>query len=109
VAGKPRFWDAEMLAGDVVYTCPPYVLEPLFEIGDDLDFERGGIERVEVPQWVLDRLLRIPYCIQAYDPNGMSLEQFNTHPSTGYTIKGFSNAFDGLKDYVGQRMALVRR
>ena len=39
VAGKMRFWDVEKLAGgDIVYTCPPYVLEPLFEFGDDLVF-----------------------------------------------------------------------
>ena len=64
VAGKMRFWDVEKLAGgDIVYTCPPYVLEPLFEIGDELDFE-SEIEE-EVPEQVLDKLLKIPYCIQA--------------------------------------------
>jgi transaldolase len=44
VAGKMRFWDVQKLAGgDIVYTCPPYVLEPLFELGDDLIF-RSEIE-----------------------------------------------------------------
>jgi len=56
----------------------------------------------------LDKLLQIPYCIQAYDPNGSALEQFNTHPSTLYTIGQFSKAANGLEEYVGQRMALVR-
>lgn len=107
VAGKPRFWDVENLAGDVVFTCPPYVLEPLLEVGEDLTFEGGGIETIEVPQKVLDKILQIPYGIQSYDPNGMSLEQFNTCPSTQYTIKGFSGAFEGLLDYVGERMAQV--
>lgn len=108
VAGKPRFWDVENLAGDVVLTCPPYVLEPLLEVGDDLTFDGGGIEAVEVPQSVLDKLLRLPYVIQSYDPNGMSLEEFNTCPPTQYTIKGFSGAFEGLLDYVGDRMSKVR-
>jgi hypothetical protein len=89
-----------------VFTCPPYVLEPLFEIGDDLDFE--DIETVQVPQRVLDKLLQIPYALQAYDRNGMWLEQFNTHPATLATVKGFSMAMTGLEDYIGQRMATVR-
>lgn len=107
VAGKPRFWDLQKLAGgDIVFTCPPYVLEPLFDIGDDLIF-KPEIEE-EVPEEVLDKMSKIPYCIQAYDPNGMALEQFNTHPSTLYTIEAFSKAAAGLEEYVARRMALVR-
>jgi len=107
-AGKRRFWDVEKLAGgDIVYTCPPYVLEPLFEIGDDLIFE-PQIED-EVPKEVMDKLLKIPYCIQAYDPNGLALEQFNDHPATVDTVKAFSKGFSGLEEYVRQRMALVAR
>jgi transaldolase len=106
VAGKTRFWDIQKIAGDVVFTCPPYVLEPLFEIGDDLIF-RYEIED-EVPREVMDKLLRIPFCIQAYDPNGLALEQFNDHPSTRSTVEAFGNALVGLEQYVGERVALVR-
>ena len=106
VAGKSRFWDLEKLAGDVVFTCPPYVLEPLFEIGDNLNFE--DIETVQVPLRVLDKLMQIPYAIQAYDPNGMWLEQFNDHPATVDTVAKFSKAMAGLEEYVGQRVAAVR-
>jgi transaldolase len=106
VAGKAKFWDLEKLAGEVVFTCPPYVLEPLFEVGDELDFE--DIETVQVPQHVLDKLLKIPYALQAYDPNGMWLEQFNTHPATLDTVAGFSKAMVGLETYVGQQMAAVK-
>ncbi|RMF27452.1 MAG: transaldolase, partial [Chloroflexi bacterium] len=107
VAGKPRFWDIEKLAGgEIVFTFPPYVLEPLFAIGDDLHF-RPQIEE-EVPEEVMDKLIRIPYVIQAYDPNGMALEQFNTHPATLYTIEQFSKAASGLEAFVAERIALVR-
>ena len=106
VAGKAKFWDIEKLAGNVVFTCPPYVLEPLFAIGDDLDFE--DIETVQVPQRVLDKMLQIPYALQAYDPNGMWLEQFNTHPATLATVAGFSKAMIALEDYIDRRMATVR-
>lgn len=106
MAGKSKFWDLEKLAGEVVFTCPPYVLEPLFEVGDDLTFE--DIETVQVPQRVLDKLLQIPYALQAYDPNGMWLEQFNTHPATLDTVANFSKAMAGLEEYVGQRVTTVR-
>jgi hypothetical protein len=58
---------------------PPYALTPLFEIGD-IDF-RPEIEEA-VPAAVWDKMMKIPYCIQASDPNGMEIDQFNTHPST---------------------------
>lgn len=103
VAGKMRFWDVQKLAGgDIVYTCPPYVLEPLFEIGDDLEFEPEI--RKPVPRDVLEKMSRIPFCIQAYDPNGLSLEQFNDHPSTISTVKAFSQGFAGLENFIGERM-----
>ncbi len=34
------------------------------------------------PARVMDKMMKIPYAMQAYDPNGLSLEQFNTHPAT---------------------------
>lgn len=104
VAGKMRFWDVQKLAGgDIVYTCPPYVLEPLFEIGDDLIF-RPEIEEA-VPTQVMDKLLKIPFCIQAYDPNGLALEQFNDHPSTVSTVAAFSKGFTGLEGFISDRIA----
>jgi transaldolase len=108
VAGKPRFWDVQKIAGPIVYTMPPYVLEPLFEIGDDLIFE-PEIEKDDVPQDVMDKMMKIPYCIQAYDPNGLALEQFNDHPSTLYTVEAFGKASAGLEEYVGERMAIVKK
>lgn len=103
VAGKMRFWDVQKIAGgDIVYTCPPYVLEPLFEIGDDLEFE---VEiNKGVPPDVLDKMHKIPFCIQAYDPNGLELEQFNSHPSTISTIETFSKGFTGLEGFITKRM-----
>lgn len=104
VAGKMRFWDVEKIAGGaIVYTCPPYVLEPLLDFGDELHF-KAEIEE-QVPSSVMDKMLQIPYCIQAYDPNGLAWEQFNDHPATIDTIQAFSKGFSGLEEYVGQRLA----
>jgi transaldolase len=105
VAGKMRFWDVEKLAGgDIVYTCPPYVLEPLFEIGDELNF-RPEIDDA-VPAQVMGKLMKIPFCIQAYDPNGLEIEQFNDHPSTVSTVETFSKGFTGLEGFIHDRMTL---
>jgi transaldolase len=103
VAGKMRFWDLQKIAGgEIVYTCPPYVLGPLFEMGDDLDF-RPEIEE-PVPQEVMDKMLNIPYAIQAHDPNGMSLEQFNTHPATVATVESFAKGFSSLEAFAAENM-----
>jgi transaldolase len=108
VAGKMRFWDVQKIAGgDIVYTCPPYVLEPLFGFGDDLIFE-SEIDK-EVPRAVMDKLMKIPYCIQAYDPNGLALEQFNDHPSTISTVDSFSKGFKELETYIEERMTTRHR
>jgi transaldolase len=104
VAGKMGYWDLQKIAGgDIVYTCPPYVLEPLFELGDDLQF-RPEIEET-VPEYVMDKMLQIPYCIQAYDPNGMALEQFNTHPATVSTVEMFTKGFSSLEGFAAEHMA----
>ncbi len=103
VAGKRRFWDVELIAGGaIVYTCPPYVLEPLFEFGEALTF--GPAIEEPVPEEVLHRLAKIPYCIQAYDPNGLELEQFNEHPATVDTVRAFSKGFSSLETFVGERL-----
>jgi transaldolase len=107
VAGKPRFWDVEKIAGGaIVYTCPPYVLEPLFAMGNDLEL-RAEIEE-DVPQSVLDKMSQIPYCIQAYDPNGLELEQFNDHPATIDTVEAFSKAFKGMEDFAKERIMKIK-
>lgn len=104
VAGKMQYWDLQKLAGgDIVYTCPPYVLEPLFDAGDDMQF-RPEIEE-PVPQDVMDKMLQIPYAIQAYDPNGLALEQFNTHPATISTVEMFTKAFSSLEGFAAEHIA----
>ena len=104
VAGRPQYWDIQKIAGgNIVYTCPPYVLEPFFQIGDDLDFE-PEIENNDVPAEVMDKMMKIPYALQAYDPNGMALEQFNTHPATVATVELFSKGFSSLEQFAAENM-----
>jgi len=108
VAGQHRFWDVEKIAGDIVYTMPPYVLEPLFTRCRDLEF-REEIFSDDVPEDVLYKLSKIPYVLQSWDPNGMDIDQFNGHPATVSTAQAFASAFDGLEAYVGKRRVLVKQ
>jgi transaldolase len=104
VNGKMRFWDIEEFAGgDIVYTLPPYGLEPLFNLCDDMEFSSQAMDR-PVPQSSLDKVMQIPYAIQGLDPNGLSRDQFNTHPATLLTVAEFSKAANGLEEYVTQRL-----
>ena len=103
VAGKHHFWDVEKIAGDMVYTMPPYVLEPLFQDCSDLTFSEE-IVKDDVPQSVLDKCRQIPYVLQSADENGMEIDQFNDHPATVATAKAFIRASVGLEEYVSERL-----
>jgi len=107
VAGAFRFWDIEKISGDIVYTLPPYVLEPLFKLSPDMEFQRE-IEIDDVPEDVLYKMSKIPYCVQSCDENGMEVDQFNVHPATIATAEAFSQASAGLEEYVGKRLAAIK-
>jgi len=105
VAGRRRFWDIEKIAGaDVVYTLPPSALEALFSRDTELDLRSDAIEE-EVPSDALRRVLQTPYGLQSYCSNGMSVEQFNTHPATEHTAAGFAKAASDLELYVARRLS----
>ena len=106
VGGKYHFWDVEKIAGDIVYTMPPYVLEPLFQRCEDMTFKEE-ILFDDVPPEVLAKLSKIPFVRQSWDENGMEVDQFNLHPSTIATAEAFSNASIGLQEYVAERMKAV--
>jgi len=106
VGGKNHFWDVEKIAGDIVYTMPPYVLSPLFENCEDLNFEEE-ILYDDVPDEVLYKMSKIPYVLQSWDENGMEVDQFNQHPATIATAEAFSKASAGLESYVADRMEVV--
>ena len=107
VGGKFHFWDVEKIAGDIVYTMPPYVLDPLFTKCEDMTFEEE-ILYDDVPEEVLFKMSKIPYVLQSWDENGMEIDQFNNHPATIATAELFSKASTGLEEYVGGRMAAVK-
>ena len=46
----------------------------------------------------MDKMMKIPYASRRHDPNGLALEQFNTHPATVATVDLFTKGFSSLED-----------
>jgi len=102
--GKKYCWHLEKLAGgDIVFTCPPSFIEGVLEALDETEF-RSQIDE-EVPQTVLDKLLRIPYFEKAYQEDGLTPDEFNQHPAFVATAIEFSKATEGMVDFVAKRLA----
>jgi len=102
--GKKHCWHLEKLAGgDIVFTCPPSFIEGIMDSLDGVEF-RSQIDE-EVPKAVLDKLLRIPYLEKAYHEEGLTPDEFNTHPALRATASEFSKATEGMVDFVAKRLA----
>jgi len=102
--GKKHCWHLEKLAGgDIVFTCPPSFIEGVMDSLDPVEF-RPQIDE-EVPKTVIDKLLRIPYFEKAYHEDGLTPDEFNTHPALVATAAEFSRATEGMVDFVAKRLA----
>jgi transaldolase len=102
--GKKHCWHLEKLAGgDIVFTCPPSFIEGIFEFFDETEF-RPQIDE-GFPKAVLDKLLRIPYFEKAYHVDGLTPDEFNTHPALVATAIEFSKATEGIVHFVANRLA----
>jgi transaldolase len=103
VDGVLRCWHLEETAGaNAVFTLPPNFLTEFFTQGDHLQFEPRI--RDEIPEEVMNRLQRLPYFTESYDPNGMTPAQFNTISPLLSTFKEFSSATEKMVDFVRARM-----
>lgn len=99
VNGEKHCWHLEKLAGaDIVYTCPPKFIEPLLLKGDHIQLFHRIDEKV--PDDVLQKLLNMDYFARGYDEEGYKSEEFNFHPALLNTAKQFSEAVQGMIDFV---------
>ncbi len=104
IDGKKYCWHLEKLAGgDIVLTCPPTFIEGVLESLADTEF-RPQIEE-EVPTSILQKLRRIPYFEKAYHEDGLTHDEFNTHPVLLKTGAEFSKATETMVDFVARRLA----
>jgi len=94
VDGKQRIWHLEEKAGaSVIVTCPPSLIDEVinFPHPEDIKFKPNQID-VDPPKDVMDKLMRIPYFERAYDENGYTRAEYNTHPALVKTAEAFSKA-----------------
>jgi len=94
IDGKQQIWHLEEKAGaSIVVTCPPSLIDEVinFPHPDDIVFQENRID-VDPPKEVMDKLLRIPYFERAYDEDGYTREEYNTHPALVKTHAAFSKA-----------------
>ncbi len=107
VDGKPGIWHLEEKAGaDIVVTCPPSFIDELinFPTAENIKFDADRID-VDPPKEVMEKLLRIPYFERAYDEDGYTRDEYNTHPALVKTAEQFSKATNEMVEFAGSCLA----
>ncbi len=107
VDGKTKIWHLEEKAGaDIVVTCPPSLIDELinFPTADDITFQADRIS-VDPPKEVMDKLMRIPYFERAYEEDGYTRDEYNTHPALVKTADAFSKATNEMVAFAGSCLA----
>ena len=107
VDGKQRIWHLEEKAGaDIVVTCPPSLIDECinFPNAEDIKFQENRID-VDPPQEVMDKLMQIPYFARAYDEDGYTRDEYNTHPALVKTAEAFSKATNEMVAFAGSCLA----
>jgi transaldolase len=94
IDGVQHLWHLEEKAGgDIVVTCPPpFIDEVIFwDRAGEVKFNPNQID-VDPPAEVMEKLLKVPYFARAYDEDGYTREEYNTHPALVKTAEAFSKA-----------------
>ena len=94
VNGEQRVWHLEEKVGaNMVMTCPPGYIDQIinFENQKNIVFDKDTISR-DVPTDVMEKLMRIPYFERAYNEDGYTRDEYNTHPALQRTADQFSKA-----------------
>jgi transaldolase len=97
----------ELAGGDVVATIFPNIVEAWLAGYADRDIE-PRIGR-DVPDDVLNRLLRIPYFRAGYEEDGETIDQFNANAAVVETSISFEQASLDLVAYIQSRLDAKRR
>ena len=107
VDGENRIWHLEEKAGaDIVMTCPPsFIDKVIFLPGiEKIALEKDRILE-DIPQDVMDKLMRVPYFERGYSEDGYTRDEYNTHPSLQKTAEQFSKATEEMVAFAGKCLA----
>jgi transaldolase len=109
VDGKPRIWHLEEKAGaSIVVTCPPSLIDELinFPDPDSIRFQPDRIH-VDPPKDVMDKLMKVEYFARAYDEDGYTRDEYNTHPALVKTAEAFSKATQEMVAFAGSCLGVT--
>jgi len=102
--GSQASWHIEKIAGgNVVFTCPPNYIEELMKVEDRLKPFNPEAIYEDPPKATLEKLLSLPYFVQAYEPDEMTREAFNKQGALVATAAEFSKATRLMVDFVTQQ------
>jgi len=104
VDGENRIWHLEEKAGaDIVMTCPPgFIDKVLFLPGvEKISFEKDRILE-DIPQDLMDKLMRVPYFEKGFSADGYSRDEYNTHPALQKSAEQFSKATEEMVSFAGK-------
>lgn len=107
VDGENRIWHLEEKTGaDIVMTCPPsFIDKVIFLPGvEKIALEKDRILE-DIPQDVMDKLMRVPYFERGYSEDGYTRDEYNTHPSLQRTAEQFSKATEEMVAFAGKCLA----
>jgi transaldolase len=103
VNGETRIWHLEEKAGgDIIVTCPPPLIDELlfFPTPEKIVYDGEAIWK-DFPEEVMDKLMRVPYFARAYDEDGYTRDEYNTHPALAKTAEQFSAATQKMVEFAG--------
>jgi len=107
VDGKTHIWHLEEKAGaSIVVTCPPPFIDELINFADpaSIQFKPDQIS-VDPPADVMAKLMKVPYFARAYDEDGYTRDEYNTHPALVKTAEQFSKATNEMVDFAASCLA----
>ncbi|MCK5156147.1 MAG: transaldolase family protein [Spirochaetales bacterium] len=106
IEGVQCIWHLEKLAGaDAVLTIFPNIFEAFISTYKDIPIE----SRIEepIPREVMEKLLRIPYFVEAYNERGIKPENFINHPALQATAAGFTEAMENVERFAADTINLA--
>ncbi|MDA7792377.1 hypothetical protein N8979_01030 [bacterium] len=98
----------KLAGGDFVYTCPPAYIASLMDVEDRLpEFDPEAVNET-LSDDLYDRLMRIPFFRQVYEPDGMEPHQFSQFGPFISTAGEFAKATRQTIDFVAHVMEQVK-
>ena len=104
VDGIDRIWHLEEKTGAAtVVTCPPSFIAKVILMPDvdKITFEKDRIHQ-DIPQDLMDKLIKIQYFVKGYAADGYSRDEYATIPPLQKTAEQFSKATNEMVEFAGR-------